>query len=89
VVRDDRGTARRPRGRRRSACPTARRAVEHRAHLVGLVHVVDALLDERDALEPMPVSMFLFGSSPTMRKSYFERTSSIAYCMKTRFQIST
>ena len=28
------------------------RLVEHRAHLVGLVHVVDALLDEGDALEP-------------------------------------
>ncbi len=27
------------------------RAVEHRAHLVDLVHVVDALLDERDALQ--------------------------------------
>ena len=25
--------------------------VEHRAHLVDLVHVVDALLEERDALE--------------------------------------
>ncbi|MDF2576447.1 MAG: hypothetical protein K0S05_3359 [Agromyces sp.] len=28
--------------------------VEHRAHLVDLVHVLDALLDEGDALEPHP-----------------------------------
>ncbi len=38
---------------------------------------------------PMPVSMFFAGSSPTMSKSYFERTFVISYCMNTRFQIST
>ena len=38
---------------------------------------------------PMPVSMFFFGSSPTMSKSTLLRTFWIAYCMKTRFQIST
>ena len=38
---------------------------------------------------PMPVSMFFFGRSLTMRKSVFDFTSSMRYCMNTRFQIST
>ncbi len=38
---------------------------------------------------PMPVSMFLLGSSRTIVNSVFERTSAISSCMKTRFQIST
>ena len=50
------------------------RPVEHRTHLVGLVHVVDALLDERDALQAHAGVDVLVGSSPTMSKSYFERT---------------
>jgi hypothetical protein len=37
---------------------------------------------------PMPVSMFFFGSSLTIRKSVFDLTSASRYCMKTRFQIS-
>ncbi len=32
--------------------------------------------------------MFFLGSSPVMSKSTLERTLSIWYCMKTRFQIS-
>ncbi len=37
---------------------------------------------------PMPVSMFCFGSAPTIVKSSFDFTSVISYCMKTRFQYS-
>ncbi|CPU67007.1 Uncharacterised protein [Mycobacteroides abscessus] len=34
------------------------------------------------------MSMFLRASSETIRNSSLDFTSSIAYCMKTRFQIS-
>ena len=37
---------------------------------------------------PMPVSMFFFGSEPTMSKSSLDRTALSSSCMKTRFQIS-
>ena len=37
---------------------------------------------------PMPVSMFFFGSDPTMSKSSFDRTALSSSCMNTRFQIS-
>ena len=37
---------------------------------------------------PMPVSMFFFGSEPTMSKSSLDRTALSSSCMKTRFQNS-
>ena len=37
----------------------------------------------------MPVSMFCFGSGPTMSKSSFDLTALSSSCMKTRFQISS
>ena len=59
--------------------------LEHGVDLVDLVHVVDALEDRCHALEPMPVSMFFLGRSPTMSKSTLLRTSPSEDCMKTRF----
>jgi hypothetical protein len=63
--------------------------VEHRTHLVGLVHVVDALLEEGDALEAHAGVDVLRRQLTDDREVVLARTSVISYCMNTRFQIST
>ena len=63
--------------------------VEDRAHLVDLVHVLDALLEEGDALETHAGVDVLLRQVAEDLEVVLAVPSPRRYCMKTRFQIST